>query len=103
MRGEEEAPDCDRGGPGTAAGAPFAAGQFPLQLPDARRLLFHDLLELDNALAQVAFGNRTLRRSLSWGRRIQGNLQHTTDPEDTDEPENPLRYFFICSNYCRGD
>ena len=24
-------------------------------------------------------------------------------PEDTDEPQNPRRYFFICSNYnCRG-
>ena len=28
--------------------------------------------------------------------------QHTTNPEDTDEPENSHRYFFTCANYCGG-
>ena len=90
MRGEEEAPDSDEAAPGTAAGAPLAAGQFLLQLGDPRRLLFHDLLELDNALTQVAFGNRILRGSLH-GVAVSREICNTQPiPEDTDTPENPL-------------
>ena len=92
-----------RSGPGTAAGSPLAAGQFLLQIGNPRHLLFHDLLELDNALAQVTFGNRTLRRSFHGVRRIRRNLQTHNQLRRYRQTRKLNRYFFTCSNYCKGD
>ena len=36
------------------------------------------------------------------GLPVSGESATHNQSEDTDEPENPLRYFFTCANYCRG-
>ena len=36
------------------------------------------------------------------GLLVSGESATHNQSEDTDEPENPLRYFFTCANYCRG-
>ena len=92
-----------RGGPGTAAGPPLAAGQFPLQLGDPRRLLFHDPLELDNALAQVAFGNRTLRGSLH-GVAVSGeSATHNRFPKIPTNPKTRVGISLYAQTTTAGD
>ncbi len=66
----------------------LAAGKFLVQLDDARLLLFHDLLKLDNALAQVAVGYRSLMGFFSWGRQNLEKSATHNQSQDTNEPEN---------------
>ena len=103
VRGEEEAPDCDE-----AARAPRR--DRPLRRANSRSsstmravccstIRSSWTMRWRKSLSEIA-----LSGGLFMGVAVSREICNTQPiPEDTDEPQNPRRYFFICSNYnCRG-